>query len=492
MGAIMSEPDTKCNMDNGQSADIFWSCVSMQGWRIDMEDDHIIQPDFTEDLALFAIYDGHGGSEIAKTASKLYPAFLKDDQYFKKGDYARALVSSFERFDLFMMNENSSSIFGKIAGSEICAGCTALVMLIEKKAHNKRGEEELEVKLNSMKDMNLRVPASQWKAHVTQISDTLFQQDKTSPEEPEKKRRVWIANSGDCRSLLIRSKLETLSINEEHKPTNKREKTRILKAGGLIINNRIDENLNLSRALGDFHYKSNRSLDFDKQMIISKPDIYEIFIDSGKDEYLFLGCDGVFERLSDMQIGNIMMTGQGKQLGQPIKPQLESDDEENNSLLDEMKKLISQENQEEKETEEDSNEENSQQKYVPLDKSTNLTEELKEEAIEEENVEEARIEPGERNSAQSFKSSSENSSEKELKANLSNEAQSLNSPVKEETGQEDLEKKLNEDFLEEMTLNVKQVLMRTVAKKGENTFGMGYDNMSAICVRLSGLDKKVN
>lgn len=31
-----------------------------------MEDSHIHEPDFDKDISLFAIFDGHGGDEVAK------------------------------------------------------------------------------------------------------------------------------------------------------------------------------------------------------------------------------------------------------------------------------------------------------------------------------------------------------------------------------------------------------------------------------------------
>lgn len=35
----------------------------MQGWRVEMEDDHIVE--INEKEALFAVFDGHGGKNVA-------------------------------------------------------------------------------------------------------------------------------------------------------------------------------------------------------------------------------------------------------------------------------------------------------------------------------------------------------------------------------------------------------------------------------------------
>ena len=42
-----------------------------------MEDDHILEPNFDEDCSLFAIFDGHGGDEVAKFCSRHFGNELK-------------------------------------------------------------------------------------------------------------------------------------------------------------------------------------------------------------------------------------------------------------------------------------------------------------------------------------------------------------------------------------------------------------------------------
>lgn len=51
--------------ENGQIG-YKWSCSAMQGWRLNMEDAHIVEPNFDDGIGLFAVFDGHGGLEAAK------------------------------------------------------------------------------------------------------------------------------------------------------------------------------------------------------------------------------------------------------------------------------------------------------------------------------------------------------------------------------------------------------------------------------------------
>jgi serine/threonine protein phosphatase PrpC len=49
-------------------------------------------------------------------------------------------------------------------------------------------------------------------------------------------------------------------MSTDHKPDLETELARITKAGGTVIDGRVNANLNLSRALGDLEYKKNKSL----------------------------------------------------------------------------------------------------------------------------------------------------------------------------------------------------------------------------------------
>ena len=54
----------------------------MQGWRKSNEDAHITAVDFIPDHSLFAVFDGHGGSEVAKFCGNHFVDELKADASF--------------------------------------------------------------------------------------------------------------------------------------------------------------------------------------------------------------------------------------------------------------------------------------------------------------------------------------------------------------------------------------------------------------------------
>ena len=65
---------------------------------------------------------------------------------------------------------------------------------------------------------------------------------------------------------------------------------------------RVNGGLNLSRSFGDFDYKRNQTLSYAEQMITCKPDIKEIE-KSPDDEFIIMGCDGIWEKYVDNSQG---------------------------------------------------------------------------------------------------------------------------------------------------------------------------------------------
>ena len=114
------------------------------------------------------------------------------------------------------------------------------------------------------------------------------------------KNTLYVANAGDSRTLLA-SKGEPIRLSVDHKPDQDLEKQRIIKAGGFVTDGRVNANLNLSRAIGDLEYKRNTALQADQQLIIAFPDVTSRPV-SKDDDFMLLGCDGVWETLSDKEI----------------------------------------------------------------------------------------------------------------------------------------------------------------------------------------------
>ena len=75
---------------------------------------------------------------------------------------------------------------------------------------------------------------------------------------------LYCANAGESRTLLHNKRGDTIPMSIDHKPTYDIEFKRITKAGGKVINDRINGNINLSRCMGDFEYKMRKALKYDE------------------------------------------------------------------------------------------------------------------------------------------------------------------------------------------------------------------------------------
>eukprot|EP00831_Metopus_contortus_P040472 TRINITY_DN3170_c0_g1_i6.p1 TRINITY_DN3170_c0_g1~~TRINITY_DN3170_c0_g1_i6.p1 ORF type:complete len:254 (+),score=59.03 TRINITY_DN3170_c0_g1_i6:79-840(+) len=111
---------------------------------------------------------------------------------------------------------------------------------------------------------------------------------------------LFIANSGDSRSVLAVSKL-AIELTIDHKPDNPKEKERIEKAGGSVIDGRVERNLNLSRSLGDLQYKKRKDLPPEAQMITADPEFHTQKI-SPTFDFIVMGCDGIYETMNSKEI----------------------------------------------------------------------------------------------------------------------------------------------------------------------------------------------
>jgi len=87
MGTYLSTPVTEKGIDEGQALDssqnsLTWAVVDMQGWRKSMEDSHIAQTKVAlsnKNARVFAIFDGHGGPEVARFSALYLVDVLQKD-----------------------------------------------------------------------------------------------------------------------------------------------------------------------------------------------------------------------------------------------------------------------------------------------------------------------------------------------------------------------------------------------------------------------------
>ena len=116
-------------------------------------------------------------------------------------------------------------------------------------------------------------------------------------------KRIVVATLGDCQSILYRGNDKILNLEKRiHNLNDESEVERVKKAGIEVFGSppRINRELAVSRALGDLRFK--QCLDNDQIQLLPHNEqpvsvIPEFIVTEIKptDEYIFLGCDGIFE-----------------------------------------------------------------------------------------------------------------------------------------------------------------------------------------------------
>jgi len=214
-----------------------------------------------EDVAMFGVFDGHGGEQVANFCEKrLAEEFMlyAEKRPLDKNNLKDALKHSFIRMDDLLRESGRSwssprASNGLMSCDPLYVGCTACVSCITE-------------------------------------------------------RDIIVANAGDSRAVLCRAG-RAVPLSKDHKPNDPEERRRIVAAGGYVerqvsiagVQYRVNGNLNLSRALGDLEYKKDRMRNPAEQIISGVPDI-EVIERTPEDEFLIICCDGIWDMRSNQEV----------------------------------------------------------------------------------------------------------------------------------------------------------------------------------------------
>ncbi|KAG9323876.1 hypothetical protein KVV02_003536 [Mortierella alpina] len=247
MGQTLSAPITEKHSSAGHNERLAYGASAMQGWRVTMEDAHttLLELGDAKEAAFFAVYDGHGGPNVAKYSGEGLHKRIVADKAFSKGDHKTAIKNGFLEFDRALR-------FDPEYGGD-SSGCTAITATIT--------------------DKNV----------------------------------LYVGNAGDSRAVLG-SDGSAIALSYDHKPVNREEARRIVAAGGFVESGRVNGNLALSRALGDFEFKMNATLGPEDQIVTANPTVVEYNL-TDEDEFLVLACDGIWDCMSSQEVVTFVRKG---------------------------------------------------------------------------------------------------------------------------------------------------------------------------------------
>lgn len=255
MGQTLSEPITSKESSSLCNTQVKVGSSCMQGWRVSMEDSHctiLSMSPEDPEASYYGVFDGHGGSKVAQYSANHLHRYILARPEYAQGQYIQAISEAFLECDRVMRTEESLK--------DEMAGCTAVTVWT-------RGKE------------------------------------------------LWCANAGDSRCVAGVGGVAR-PLSQDHKPMDEKEKARIEAAGGFVEFNRVNGNLALSRALGDFVFKMNDKLGQADQIVTCLPDVVHEIVEQDWD-FFILACDGIWDVLSSQEVVDFVT----ERLGRAMEPE---------------------------------------------------------------------------------------------------------------------------------------------------------------------------
>jgi len=221
------------------------------------------------DNGYFAIFDGHAGTFAADWCGKKVHLLLEDViRKHPNTPIPELLDMTFTSVDQQLEKLPLKN-----------SGCTAVTAVL-------RWEDRIPNSQSATGSTAL-APATVNAAKVEARGDSDAQPTAATEaklkETATRQRVLYTANVGDARIVLCRNG-KALRLSYDHKGSDENEGKRIAGAGGLILNNRVNGVLAVTRALGDAYMKD---------LVTGHPYTTETVIQPDMDEFLILACDGV-------------------------------------------------------------------------------------------------------------------------------------------------------------------------------------------------------
>jgi serine/threonine protein phosphatase PrpC/ubiquitin-protein ligase len=228
-------PDLPQDIPSGKLYGFIAGHAGGQGRRRTMEDAVVIQQKinlikkYTSTSSIFAIFDGHAGDTCVKFVEENLPNILINELNSNDIDFREAIGRTFLKTDNLFLADSCIS--------HTRSGCTACLVMFD-------GQDKL-----------------------------------------------YAGNLGDCRAVLCREKGEAQELTFDCRADRPDEIARIIDSGGFVNNKRVNGQLAVSRALGDYDYK------VPKRLVSPSPELTEIRLRTN-DEFLLIACDGLWDVLS--------------------------------------------------------------------------------------------------------------------------------------------------------------------------------------------------
>lgn len=288
--------------------------------RRTMEDTHSYLFDFMEqeDSGYFAIFDGHAGRQAAEYCGSRFHLILADiikrnpdkpipdlldatftyvDAAMEKMHFrnqgctaATALLRWEDRSTQSALNRvesNGPKLVNPTTphGDAISTSPGTINNIVS------TAQDVVAPDVETLKRDDQRARSESRSSHVRSDSAISNTSEAASVRAADRQRVLYTANAGDARVVLCRAG-KALRLSYDHKGSDHNEGQRVQKAGGTILNNRVNGVLAVTRALGDAYMKD---------LVTGHPYTTETVLIPTDDEFIILACDGLWDVCTDQQ-----------------------------------------------------------------------------------------------------------------------------------------------------------------------------------------------
>lgn len=291
----------------------YFNCVgSMQGYRLTQEDAHVIKTgsdniriDFYDPfqdkvveyrVSIFGVFDGHGDNNCSN-----YLAGSLFEHRRNSGLHAKAM-SEHDGLPYFIHKTFKNHKYTSV----------------DKPLENRRQFKSLEGLISQLiKDSFIQCDFAYHRHFANEASGSTAVVALIINES-----MLYVANTGDSRCVLSKKNKALKPLSFDHKPQHIGELIRINDDGGTVSLGRVGGVLALSRAFGDFQFKSNvkfsssavssmvnshkKYIPPEESQVTVEPEVIPHRIDFSQDEFLVLACDGIWDVYSNISLVNFI------------------------------------------------------------------------------------------------------------------------------------------------------------------------------------------
>mmetsp|Transcript_19256 Transcript_19256/g.50041 ORF Transcript_19256/g.50041 Transcript_19256/m.50041 type:complete len:479 (+) Transcript_19256:59-1495(+) len=310
---------------------VAYSHCSTKGMRFSMEDDVACMVDVLGVPAsgFFGVFDGHGGAEVARYVAQALPARLLRKITPRMAPPPTPPLAGFKGG-----GHRGSGFLPQLSvggGGGSSAGLSSTRMSPNQRRSAVRTATSISSSISGVaRPTPIRTDeatVSAWPPKAdTDLNATVRSALRDSFAEVDAQCREAVnaetcgttaccvllleqhyafCNAGDSRAVLVSGGKVVFSTTD-HKPQDRRERTRIYGAGGYVFRGRVRGVLAVARALGDFAFKGADHLGYAEQEVTCAPDVVFVDRQPHRDEFIVVGCDGVWDVMSNVAVADLV------------------------------------------------------------------------------------------------------------------------------------------------------------------------------------------